>query len=163
MNEFIKMASGFLKLKKNASTVIDASKAEKSNNTEIIAKTLGGLPLHVVEGVTNIVTNVTDYLKIAEFEQTKREGIRAQRDVALAELQNRRADFSEMLKYTFQERAIVLQKQFDTLDHALNSGDVVLIQASLQAMVNVIQTSPFKDIAEMQKQLSSKDFVLRLE
>lgn len=133
-----------------------------TNSTSLL-NALGGLPSHVVTGVSDVVNNVTDYLKVAEQERTKRTNIKASRDVALASIKAQRKVFSELMQYTFQERAAVLQKQFETLDKALEGGNVEVAALSLNSMVSVIQSSPFKTIQEMQQALGSKDFVVRLE
>lgn len=124
---------------------------------------LSALPIHVVGGITDLVTSVTDYLTVAEQENTKRTTITANRDIALATIQAQRDTISELMKYTFQERAAVLQKQFEALDQALASSNVEMVSLSLNAMVAVIQSSPFKSIQEMQQALGNKDFTIRLE
>ena len=68
-----------------------------------------------------------------------------------------------LINRTFDERGQVLAKQFEALDHALANGNTELVQASLNGMVAVIQTSPFKTVQEMQQALGTKDFVVRLE
>lgn len=128
-----------------------------------ISKNLKNVPVPVVDGVNNVLTQMFDYLKLAETETTKRAEIFAKRDVALKTLQDQREVFEQLMTFTFQERAAVLQKQFDVLDHAMAGGELSAIKFALDGMVNVIQTSPFKSIQEMQTALGSKDFVVRLE
>lgn len=123
----------------------------------------GKLPVPIVQGVTELVNGVTDYLKVAEIEETKRTEITSRRDVALSAIAAQRENISELLKYTFQERAAVIQKQFEVLDIAISRGDLALASQSLNAMVSVIQTSPFKNVQEMQAMLSNKDSVVRFE
>lgn len=147
---------------KSIGKTLPDSKSKKKYNGNIFKNT-GALPVHVVNGVTDLVTSVTDYLVFAEQEETKRTEITAQRDVTLSAIRSQRETISELMKYTFQERAAVLEKQFEVLDYALANGNVEMVSSSLNAMVNVIQTSPFKSVQEMQQALGSKDFVLRLE
>jgi hypothetical protein len=123
----------------------------------------GKVPNPIAESVVSVVNEITDYLKIAEIETTKRTEIIAQRDIALATIQAQRENISKLLTYTFQERAAVIQKQFETLDKAIANGDTVLASHSLNAMVSVIQSSPFKTVQEMQALLGNKDFVVRFE
>ncbi len=143
------------------------TKAGKSTDiatvTGDVVRAMAGLPAHVVDSVTGIVSDVTDYLKVSEYEQTKRADITARRDIALATIQAQRETISELICYTFDERAAVLQRQFDTLDKALASGNVELVHVALNSMVTVIQSSPFKNVQELQKSLGSKDFMIRLE
>ena len=122
-----------------------------------------GSHVPLVSGVSTALTSITDYLKIAEQEKSKRTEIVAKRVVAIAAIQAQRETISELMKYTFQERAAVLQKQFDVLDHAIATGNVDVVNSSLSAMVSVIQSSPFKNVQDMQQSLGNKDFVMRLE
>lgn len=148
----------------SADKITKAGKAtDIATATGDVVRAMAGLPAHVVDSVTGIVNDVTDYLKVSEYEQTKRADIAARRDAALATIKAQRENISELIQYTFQERAAVLQKQFEALDKALVDGNPDLVHVSLQSMVAVIQTSPFKSIQEMQKALGSKDFVIRLE
>lgn len=163
-------------LKHLATQFLSRSKAAKSNlpvpakqgskeNPPIDSaiKNLSNVPVPIVDGVKEVLNGITDYLKIAEVEQTKRVDILARRDIALQQLHNQRAAFEQLMSFTFQERAVVLQKQLDTLDFAMANGNVDVIKAALDGMVSVIQTSPFRNVQEMQAALGSKDFVVRLE
>lgn len=115
------------------------------------------------KAVLEFAAGCFDAFKIAEQEKTNRTEITARRDIALESIRAQRDAFSELMKYTFKERSVVLAKQFEALDFALANGNIEVVQSSLNAMVAVIQTSPFKNMQEMQTALGSKDFVVRLE
>lgn len=140
--------------------------ARRKDSPEVmnaIVREGSAVPVTVADALQNVVGKVHDYLVTAQQEQTKRADIARQRDIAIASIEAQRAAFSELLKYTFEERAMVLGKQFEALDQALASGNVEVVQASLNSMVAIIQTSPFRTVQEMQQALGSKDFVVRLE
>lgn len=139
------------------------SSGAKQVGLDKIIKSLDKVPVHVAEGVSSVISDVTDYLRLAETESTKRVEIIAKRDVALAELKDKRVLFEQLMRYTFEERAAVLNKQFQVLDRAMESGDTVVIKNALDGMVNVIQSSPFKSIQEMQAALSNKEHTIKLE
>jgi hypothetical protein len=117
----------------------------------------------VTNALNDIVSNVTEYLRVAQVEKTKRAAISAKRDIALASIRAQRESLSELLCYTFAERSAVLQKQFETLDRAIACGDPGTVELSLKAMLTVVQSSPFETIQKMQQALGDKDFVIRLE
>lgn len=164
-----------LKLLKDAAAVVSVGKSSKGSDVAargrrgasgvVVAGPAKGAadPTLILEGVNQLVSSVTDYLKVAQQEGTKRAAIAAQRDVALASIQAQRDNISELMRYTFNERAAVIQKQFAALDRALTLGDVALADAALKGMVGVVQSSPFKSIEEMQTAMGAKDFVIRLE
>jgi hypothetical protein len=120
-------------------------------------------PERLLEGVNEMVRNVTDYLTVAEQETTKRAAIAARKEVAIESIRAQRETISELLRYTFDERAQVIRKQFEALDRALETGNVAVADSALKGMVSVIQSSPFKSIQEMQAAMGNKDFVIRLE
>lgn len=160
------LVSQFLRRTKDAKSsfpVLTKGGAQSGAPIDTALKNLNNVPLPIVDGVKEVLAGITDYLKVAEVEQTKRVDILTRRDIALQQLQNQRAAFEQLMRYTFQERAVVLQKQLDTLDRAMENGDVEVVKAALDGMVSVIQTSPFKNIQEMQAALGSKDFIVRLE
>lgn len=160
------LATQFLSRAKNAKSTLPVPAKQGSQESPPIdsaIKNLSNVPVPIVDGVKEVLNGITDYLKIAEVEQTKRVDIVARRDIALQQLHNQRAAFEQLMRFTFQERAVVLQKQLDTLDFAITNGNVEVVKAALDGMVSVIQTSPFKNVQEMQAALGSKDFVVRLE
>lgn len=143
-------------------TSLGAAKTKKPK-TEDIQTVLSNVPLDAVQGVKHVFDNVVEYLKVSELEKTNRAGIEARKTVALEQIRSQRDTINQLINRTFDERGQVLAKQFAALDHALVSGNVEVVQASLQGMVAVIQTSPFKTVQEMQQALGTKDFVVRLE
>ena len=157
--------SGLASLSKQAQSSSSLGKSGKGASFSVpdVIKSLEKLPIHVSTGITDVISEITDYLKVAEIEATKRTEITARRDVALKALQNQRADFEQLMQHTFHERATVIQKQFDVLNFAMANGDASTVKHALDGMVAVIQTSPFKSVQEMQGALGSKDFVVRLE
>ena len=160
------LATQFLRRSKDATSnlPVPAKQGSKGNPPiDSAIKNLSKVPVPIVDGVKEVLNGITDYLKVAEVEQTKRVDILAKRDIALHQLHNQRAAFEQLMRFTFQERAVVLQKQLETLDFAMENGNVEVIKAALDSMVSVIQTSPFRDVQEMQAALGSKDFVVRLE
>lgn len=161
------LANQFLRLSKKATDTRPVPTKGSGKNAPPIDAALknmkANVPVPIVDGVKEVLNGITDYLKVAEVEQTKRVDILARRDIALQQLHNQRAAFKQLMQFTFQERAVVLQKQLDTLDTAMANGNVEVIKAALDGMVSVIQTSPFRNVQEMQAALGSKDFVVRLE
>lgn len=137
---------------------------KKLNRISTVSKLdIASLPPHVFTGASDIVAQVTNYLSLAQQEKTKRADITARRDVALASIQAQRDVIMQAMDRTFQERAAVLQGQLNALEFAVREGNVDIVGLSLQSMIHVIQTSPFKSVGELKQLLSNKDSVLRLD
>ena len=148
---------------KFANMIVNLGAAKARKPTTDIQTVLSHIPLDAIDGVKHVFDNVIEYLKVAELEKSNRADIDARKTVALAQIRSQRDTINLLINRTFDERGQVLAKQFAALDHALASGNIEVVQASLQGMVAVIQTSPFKTIQEMQQALGTKDFVVRLE
>jgi hypothetical protein len=119
-------------------------------------------PLNFMEGFSGVVKDVTDYLKVSEIENTKRTEIISRRDVALASIQSNREILKDLIKHTFDERAMVIKSQIDALEIALKNDNFNLASISLQSMITVVQSSPFKTIDEMSMSLRDSNFILKL-
>lgn len=162
LKKFTSNAIQFAKKMSNAASSGTKSSGSILNISDAMKK-IDVLPAHISSGVTDVFSEITDYLKVAEIESTKRTEIIAKRDVALKTLQNQKEAFEQMMLHTFKERATVIQMQFEVLNTAMANGDVSTVKHALDGMVAVIQTSPFRSGQEMQAALGSKDFVVRLE
>ena len=119
--------------------------------------------VQLLEAVNEITRHVTAYLTVAQQEDTKRAAIKAHRDVSLAAIQAQRDTIEKLIEKSFSERSQVLQQQFRALDRALTSGRLELAQSALGAMVDLVKSSPFKSVQDMQQAMSGKDFVMRLD
>jgi len=86
-----------------------------------------------------------------ELEETKREGIRAFRDVNVKSIEESSAILKLYLERTFQERAVVIRKMFDHLDKGLADGNMQLASDAMTAIVSVLKHSP---LAEARKIIS---------
>ncbi|WP_157270110.1 hypothetical protein [Azohydromonas aeria] len=138
-----------------------AGKAVAKAGAKRAAKAAPLAPL--LDGLKEMNKARSDYKKLREQERTKRLAILADRDVSIERLKGQRDVIKQALTETFELRKTGLAAQIRAMDRALDSGNVAALHLVLDAMVKTIQTSPFKDIGEMQQQLRNKDFVLRLE
>lgn len=142
---------------------VTKSLTSKAEITAVAISGAGSGALIVAETLKEVLGEVADCLKTAQIEKTKRTAIRAQRDIELSKIRAQQKNLSKIINYTFSERAAVLEKQFEVLDKAVALGDSGMVKASLDATVNVISSSPFKTIQEIQQALGSEEFVIRLE
>lgn len=110
----------------------------------------GKLPLPDLQPIQEVMKDVFDYLKVAEQESTKRTEIVARKEVALEAIRSRRDIIMKAMEKTFDERALFIGKQFDLLDRAIASGDTQLASQCMLVMADVVKTSPFKAMQEVQ-------------
>lgn len=94
-----------------------------------------------------IVASYADYKQIVSQEKTKREQIRAWRDVELERIAAQRELFMTYLECTFDERRANFAKFFEVLDHAVETEAVDVVSTTLDSITALAKTSPFKDIA----------------
>ena len=120
-------------------------------------------PAMLLDALSQIKQVHAEYQKLHEEEKTKRQTIRADRDIAIEQIRAERDVIKQALAESFELRKAGLQAQIQAMDKAIDSGDSEALHAVLDVMVTTIQSSPFKDMADMRDQLADKDFVLRLK
>jgi hypothetical protein len=86
---------------------------------------------------------------ISEQEQTKRENIRAYRDINVKAIEENSAILKLYLEKTFAERAFVIREMFDRLDKGLESGNIEVIAMTIGAIVDVTKQSPLAQAREL--------------
>ena len=102
----------------------------------------------------------TDTIRYAEEQETKREEIRAMRDLGIAKVNAVREVMQTYLEKTFDERATLFAEQFKCVDMALKNGDNEMLSMSLTSINTLAASSPFKSLAdlnEVQKALTSSE------
>lgn len=104
---------------------------------------------------SNIVTAYNEYKVTHEIEETKRENIRAYRDITVEKYRKQRDFLEKYLTETFKERSTVIKGFFDALDSGLESGNDNVIKMAMSGIVSVIQKSPLQDINDFMKKLES--------
>lgn len=128
----------------------------KSKTTELMVS----LPTDVV---TEVIHAVSECKKIEEIEVTKREQIRAVRDVAIAKIRNAREILEKVVDRTFDERSNVLDAQLKAMESALEMGNMQALNSTLSAMVSILQVNPIGNIAEVSRQIANQQYVLTLD
>lgn len=124
-----------------------------------LTKTSNNVPVPMKEATQDMVSQITELMRIREIEQTKREEIVARKETTIAAINAQKEVLLEGMRHVFAERAVVLQHSFKVLDHALEKGDLAMLNVALGSMVQVIQTSPFPVI----QQIVETKGTLRLE
>lgn len=125
------------------------------------AQSLDALALPM-ECLSEIVQACSDYLIIAEQEKTKRRTIEAWEKKSLAEIKAKSDLLIGYLERSFDERAKNFQSLFEVVDHAIASDNNQQLSLTLNAIVDLAKSSPFKDLADLsavQKNLENPDHV----
>ena len=128
----------------------------KKKPTEIIKVAAGKLGqkaapgINAAEVVMQLVTAYTDWKKIAKEEGTKRHEISSEERKAIHQINVQRDLLMTHLERSFDERRENFRQFFDSLDRAIGKGDTVTVAATLASIVELAQSSPFKDIASVQ-------------
>lgn len=83
--------------------------------------------------------------KAMEEEATRREEIRAKRDVAVAAIQAQRELIEKYFEHRFAERASALSMFFKHLEHAVDTRNDAELDTALNGILSVVKDSPLKD------------------
>lgn len=82
-----------------------------------------------------------------EDEQTRREEIRANRDVAVATILANKALMEEYFSQRFAERRVVLDQLFSVLSHAVDTENDGQLDRALDGILGVVKDNPLSDFA----------------
>ncbi len=130
-----------------------ASKIESPDLTSQIASGVVALsnPLSVAETIKEMVHQANETIQFCEQQETVRTEIRANAAIEISKI-NAMADMvRDYLKRSFDERAGLFDNYFTVLDNALEKGDNNLIAQTLQSINSLAASSPFKDLADLNK------------
>jgi predicted TPR repeat methyltransferase len=112
-------------------------------------KAFGLQNLNPAESLEQMVSAYTEYLTIAEQEQTKRRDIAAWEKESITRINAQRELVITYLDRTFDQRAENFRALFGVVDHALVSGDNEQLALALNSITEIAKSSPFKDLANL--------------
>lgn len=96
------------------------------------------------QAFNNLVNAWKECSIISEQEQTKRENIRAYRDINVKAIEENSAILKLYLEKTFAERAYTIQEMFDRLDKGIELGNTEIIASTIGAIVDITKQSPLE-------------------
>lgn len=106
-------------------------------------------PEEVIRALMTLQTVANDTIKYVEEQETKREEIKAKRDIAIEKIKIIREAINNYLDKTFDERKEIFSKQFECVDEALKSNNTELLAISLNSINSLATQSPFKALADL--------------
>lgn len=108
-----------------------------------------GTATDVLKAFNVLVEGAVEVAKFEEAQTTVRTGIAARRDIALAQIENQKTLLLAYLDKSFDERKENFEKLFSVLDHALDSNNMEELGLGLQSIIQLAESSPFKDLASL--------------
>lgn len=108
-------------------------------------------PDQVVDAVMTLVVMAGEVRKFEEAQITKRVGIAADRDIAIAQIKAQQELLTDYLERSFDERAQNFSKLFTVVDEALDSGNMTALALGLESVIQLASTSPFKDLRTVEE------------
>ena len=112
---------------------------------DLAADSLGS-PEHVVDAVLGLALVAGEVRKFEEAQVTKRVGIAAERDIALANIKAQQELLQNYLDRAFDERAENFTRLFTAADNALETNNMPALAMGLESVVKLAASSPFKDL-----------------
>lgn len=105
--------------------------------------------INPAECLQQVVVAYTDYLKVAEEEQTKRRNIEAWEKETITKINAQRDLLMAYLDRSFDERAKNFHALFAVVDNAIASGNNEQLALTLNSITEIAKSSPFKDLANL--------------
>lgn len=110
----------------------------------------GGVSAADALNAFNQLINLTRELKhIHETESTKRDKLRTYRETEVLRIKESEKALRDYFDRIFEERRETHQRLFNSLDRALESGDVAAIQTVVGGIVEVARTSPLVNVGNL--------------
>ena len=107
-----------------------------------------------------IIKLAAEYVK--EHEETRREYIRANRDVLVTALNNERDCILAYFEHRFAERRSALEEFYALLRSSVESGDINQMQTSLTGILGIIKDNPLDDLVEFSRKWRDPGFRIEL-
>lgn len=92
-----------------------------------------------------VLREYCEYRKATEGEETRREEIRARRDVAVSAIQAQKELIETYFCMCFKERSKALEHLFGVLSHAVDTKNDAELDTALNGILGVVGDSPLKD------------------
>ncbi|MDZ8077844.1 MAG: hypothetical protein RMX35_01885 [Nostoc sp. DcaGUA01] len=105
--------------------------------------------INPAECLEQMVSAYTDYLKVAEEEQTNRRNIDAWEKETISKINAQRDLLMAYLDRSFDERAKNFRALFAVVDNAIASGNNEQLALTLNSITEIAKSSPFKDLANL--------------
>ena len=121
----------------------------------------GGLskigPTAAASAFTEVVGAIKEY-KLTKLQVTiDIAKIEADRDRAVAIIQAKRDLMTAYFEQAYAERERTFDKGFEMLDHAIETGDMDVLNGALTVIVKTIESSPLVDFASFTKAIQDPD------
>ena len=95
------------------------------------------------------LTKLVEAVKVHEVESTKREKLRVYEKTEVARINASKEVLKDYFDRVFAERDATYTKFFESLDVALESGDVAAMQTVVGGIVEVARQSPLANLANL--------------
>ncbi len=123
---------------------------KKSELTETLTKTIS-TPLAVTQTINELIKQAGETIRFCNEQETVRTEIRARSEVERRKIDAMADMVRDYLNKSFDERAGLFDNYFSVLDKALENGDNILVAQTLQSINSLAESSPFKDLADLDK------------
>lgn len=105
--------------------------------------------INPAECLQQMLLAYTEYMKVAEQEQTKRRDIERWEKQAIASINDQRDFLMNYLDRSFDERAENFKALFCIVDRAIANGDNTQLALALNSITEIAKSSPFKELANL--------------
>ena len=91
-----------------------------------------------------IIGKIFEFAREKQITKREIERYRTVRDIAITEITEKYILAHAFLNKTFEERRMVIEKQFEVIDKGLEQHDYQLVNLGLQHITTIVKDNPFK-------------------
>ena len=119
-------------------------------------------PQQALNTLNDLYNRYATLEEVREANRTERERIKANKKVALAQIEATKAVLMEYLNRSFDERATIFKKNFEAIDTAIANNNMEALALMVQSVNALAAQSPFKalvDLAQVKRNFLTSDEV----
>ena len=119
-------------------------------------------PEQALNTLNNLYNRYAMLEEVREVNRTERERIKANKKVALAQIEATKAVLMDYLNRSFDERTSIFKKDFEAIDAAIANNNMEALALMLQSVNMLAAQSPFKslvDLAQVKQNFLTNDEV----
>lgn len=128
-----------------------------NSGKSMLAKTSGNVSAQSATTSASMLFSAwSDYKKVQQVESTKREQIKADKEVAIFAIKEQASILRDYLDKVFSEREKVIDRNFSLLNQALESDNLEMANMAMNSITQLVTSSPLAQAKELFASIHNK-------
>jgi len=116
----------------------------EDDGRQVAERNAGGGLAESGAAAISVIGKIFEFAREKTITQREIERYRTMRDIAITEITERYKFAHALLNKTFEERRMVIEKEFEVIDRGLETHNYELVNMGLQHITTLVKDNPFK-------------------